>query len=313
MMQSIRAYLYAHHSALALSFRNLSLAPIASLVTIAAIGLCLSLPFGLYLFTQNIQKFCVNWEKGASITVYVDGKTQAQEIQNMIHTASGFSFVKNVTTLSADEALAEFQELSGMNDILQLLPENPIPAVINVQLADPFITQEELATFHQALAQYPQTEQVIFDQAWIHKLQALLSYGKTLSRFLYFIVGLGVIFVIGNLIRLSLEQHRDEMEVLQLIGATKAFIRRPFLYRGAITGCLSGVIATLILSILLLWFKSPTQEVSTLFGNVFKLDYLALSDILTILGIGTLLGWMGALIAFIQQHSALQYSGSNIY
>lgn len=313
MIKQLRAYLYAHHSALALSFRNLSLAPLASLVTIAAIGLCLSLPFGLYLVTLNVQKFCANWDHSASITLYVDANSTPKQMQKIVNTARSFPFVGTTTTFTADYALKEFQSLSGINDILSLLPENPLPAVISIQLNDMAVSSQDIDAFRQTMLAHKEVEQMTFDQAWMQKLQAMLSYGKNLTHFLYLIVGFGVLFVIGNIIRLSLEQHRDEMEVLQLIGATMAFIRRPFLYRGAIYGFLSGTIAALVLSLALLFFRTPTQEVTSLFDALFKLEYLHFSDTLTILGLSTLLGWVGAFIAFMQQHSALQYDSSNIY
>lgn len=308
-----RAYIEAHRSAFKLGFRNLSLAPIASIVTIAAIGLCLSLPLGLVLFTKNVQKLSAGWDQSASMTLFIDAKSTPEQIKLIQNTAKTFPFVGKMTTITAEKALQEFQTASGLKELLNLLPDNPLPAVIQIQLNELSIPPEQIAALKQKLAEIPQVEQLNFDQAWGHKLQSFLSFGATLAHFLYCIVGFGVLFVIGNTLRLSLEQHREETEVLQLIGATTAFIRRPFLYRGALYGGLSGIVATVILSLALLYFKKPTQHLASLFDQLFTLEYLQLSDALAILGISILLGWVGAWIAFIQQHSALQYSRSNIY
>ena len=313
MFNFIRSYVQAHRSALKLSYHNLSQAPVASLVTIVAIGLCLSLPFGLMLITKNVEKFCAGWDKVASITIYLKAQSTPEQLAQITDTVKSFTFVGSVQVISAETALQEFQTVSGLKDIVSLLPHNPLPAVMQIQLTHTAITPAQFTTFKAKLQRYHEIEQIDFDQAWVRKLDLLLSFGKALSQFLYGVVGLGVLFVIANTIRLSLEQHRDEMEVLHLIGATKAFIRRPFLYRGALYGWLSGLVTAVILGICMLYFKTPTRELTRSFDASFSLDYLVFSDILIILGTSTLLGWIGAWLAFIQQHSALQYSRSNIY
>lgn len=313
MMHQLRAYIQAHCSALKLGFRNLSIAPTASLLTIAAIGLCLSLPFCLIYFTKNIQNLASAWNDGTSITLYVNARSTPEQMNHIGQTAKRFAFVEDITILSADNALREFEAISGLHNSLALLPENPLPAVIHVRLNTVSVSEPQWASFKQQLKKIPQVEKIDFDQAWSQKLQTCLSFGKALAAFLYAIVGFGVLFVIGNTIRLSLEQHREEMEVLQLIGATKAFIRRPFLYRGALYGCLGGIVAATILSLTLLFFRLPAIELAALFGCVFSFEYLSFGDALTIIGISAWLGWIGAWIAFLQQHSALQYRLSNIY
>ena len=303
-LHRIRGILSSHVSAIKISFRDLALTPIATSITIVTIGICLALPMSLFLFIKNIQHFSQGWDRGCALTLYVDAKLASHEISSLVEKVEQYRFVEKTLTLSPKDALAEFEETSGLKDTLVLLPENPLPAVISVQLNTKEAPYEELLAMKDSLAKLPGVNQVSFDYAWVEKLNGFLSFGKSLSHCLYLIIGLGVVLMVGNMIRLALSRHHDEIEVLSLIGATKAFIRRPFLYRGVLYGALSGFVAVLISSLAIHFLKPSAQHLITLFSGMFSLETLRLYDTLGFLTASAMLGWLGSAIAFAQQKRA---------
>ncbi|MBN9289419.1 MAG: hypothetical protein BGO43_10595 [Gammaproteobacteria bacterium 39-13] len=308
--QRLSGYIAFHLSAFKLSFRNLSITPFATAMTICAIGLCLSLPAGLYLFIKNIQQLSQGWDKGEAITLYIDSHATQAQINAITDKIKLYPFVEDTTQLTPEKALQEFQSVSGLSDMLALLPENPLPGVIMIQINTKLTSESELFAMKETLAKMPAVKEAAFDYAWVEKFNIFLSFGKMLAKCLYFIIGVGVILMVSNTIRLAVERHRDELEVLNLIGATTAFIRRPFLYRGILYGGLGGVVAALILNTINHTLQAPAAQLSSLFAGVFFLENLRFYDTVMLLVASAALGWIGAAIAFIQQRHSLYNEAS---
>jgi len=298
-------YLVSHFSACRTSLRNLSLTPIATLMTITAIGMCLALPMGLYLFIKNIQHISHGWDQGSAITLYVHPKSTSQQIDAIVEKIKAFPGVSTISYLTPENALAEFQQASGLNDVLSLLPENPLPAVISIHVNTKEVPKSALMEMKQALEKQSQVKKAALDYEWVEKLNSFLLFGKTLIEFLCVIIGVGVILIVANTIRLVLERHRDEIEVLTLVGATVAYIRRPFLYRGVLFGSLGGIIAALLVTLVVMALEPHAQYISSLYHGIFSLENLRFYDTLGLLVASAGLGWLGAALAFRQQHRAM--------
>jgi len=307
--QHVIQYFLSHFLACRKSFNNLAITPLSTLITITAIGICLSLPMGLYLFIKNIQHLSAGWDQGSAITLYVNPQSTTQQLHSIVDKIKTYPFVERINILGPDKALEEFQKLSGINDVLHLLPENPLPAVISVKIDTSRSTQSDLLEMKEALSHLPLVKKVDVDYEWVEKLNVFLSFGRTLINFLYCIIGIGVTLIVGNTVRLALESHREEITVLNLIGATNAFIRRPFLYRGMLYGMLGGIISALIISLALFALKGPAQELSSLYYGLFSLEKLHFYDTVWLLAAGCALGWLGAIIAFTQQNLATNCEG----
>ncbi len=302
LMKLIMRYVSSHVLAFKVGFRNLSRTPFATLMSIAAIGVCLSLPVGLYVIIKNVSHFSQGWEEGAAISLYVEASSSPKQIDELMRKIKAYPFVENTHFIPPEKALKEFQETSGLKDTLALLPNNPLPGVINIQINTEKATPDEIVQMKQALEKNTPVKQAVFDYEWVAKLNAALRFGKTLTHFLYLIIGLGVILMVGNTIRLALERHKDEIEVLNLIGATTAFIRRPFLYRGVLYGGMGGVVAAIVINQAGNALFSQAQHFENLFQGVFLLENLSFYDTVLLLAASALLGWLGAAIAFAQQH-----------
>lgn len=298
-----KSYLQEHYRAIKIAFQYFMNTPLITTMNLFAMGICLALPMSFYLFIKNIQIFSHHWEQHASMTIYVEGKSSLQQINHILLTVKKYSFVKKVTYISPEDGLKEFEQISHMEDVLILLKENPLPGAITIALSSKEVSQQELETMKNHLARLPKVISVSFDYNWVQKLQALLTLGKTLMHFLYLLIGVGVILVVSNTIRLALERHQDEIEVLTLVGATEAFIRRPFLYRGTLLGILAGFIALLILGLGILLLLEPTETFVSLFQTFFHPQGLSFSYSLLFLTLSACLGWIGACLAFTQQRA----------
>jgi cell division transport system permease protein len=298
-----KSYVQDHYRAIKIAFRYLMNAPLTTAMSLFAMGICLALPMSLYLFIKNIQNFSQNWEQHASMTIYVEGKSSLQQVNHILLTAKKHPFVKKATYINPDMGLKEFEHVSHMKDVLALLKENPLPGAITIELNSKKVTQQELEIMKNHLSRLPKVISVSFDYNWVQKLQAILTLGKALMHFLYLLISVGVTLVVSNTIRLALERHQDEIEVLTLVGATEAFIRRPFLYRGTLLGILAGFIALLILGFGFLFLHQSTATFVSLFQGIFRPQSLSFNCSLLFLTISACLGWVGAGLALTQQRA----------
>lgn len=303
--ESFKRYLTSHTMACKLSLRNLSIAPLTTFLSILAMGVCLSLPMSLHLFIKNISELSQGFDQGSAITLYLSPTASEREIAAILAKVKTYTFVKKSTYLPPDKTLQEFEAASGLTDTLALLGENPLPGVITMELNPKETTRAELLLMKNSLSKMSSVRNAAFDYDWLEKLTVFLSFGKTLAHLLYLLIGLGVVLMVGNTIRLALERHRDEMEVLNLVGATQAFIRRPFLYRGVFYGAFGGIIALLVTYAAILALTTPAQQLLSLYQGIFTLENLTFYDTVAFLLASVLLGWLGAVVAFMQQRRAL--------
>lgn len=302
----IKQMLTAHWMALRLSFRNLAQTPMSTLMTIIAIGIALSLPLGLHALLKNIQNLSSHFEFQGSITVYLDSNIPQPEILALeTKIRNQYPQIASTQYISPDRALEDFRAQVDIEGILALLPKNPLTGMIVLQLDPEQTPYQEALRIKQALGNTPYIKMVDLDYEWVEKLHAFLRLGRVLSNCLGLLIGFGVVLIIGNIIRLSLEKHKDELEVLNLIGATKSFIRRPFLYRGLFFGALGAIIGAMIISLATLMLQPPAQTLSTLYGGLLAIEPLSLMECAALCFYSCILGWLGAMLAFYQQHQSI--------
>ncbi len=300
-----KAHFQEHWRALKSTSLSLLHTPVTTLMSLVAMGICLALPLSLYLFIINVQQLSHGWNEHSSMTLYVDGKSSLQQVNNILLTVKKYPAVKKATFISPETALKEFEKISHMQEVLVLLNDNPLPGAISIELCPKKASHQDLENMKRHFAKLPKVMSVSFDYNWVEKLHALIKLGKALTHFLYLLIGLGVILVVSNTIRLALERHRDEIEVLTLVGATQAFIRRPFLYRGILLGVFAGICSLLILGLGLFSLKSPSESLGSLFQGLFHLQGLSFFQSIAFLFASALLGWGGASVAFMQQRAII--------
>lgn len=285
-----------HHLSVAVdSLTRLLAAPFGSLMTWAVIAIALSLPVGLYVFLNNAQLVSSNWDGSAQISLYLKENVQESTGQNLTKTLQMDGEIAETRYLSREQTLAEFKEFSGFGEALDYLDDNPLPPVIIVRPAISGINnQTALVKRLQAL---PEVEEAQLDLAWVKRLYHIMALGQRTITALGLLLSLAVLLVIGNTIRLAIENRRQEIVVVKLIGATDAFVRRPFLYTGIWYGLGGGLLSWVLVNASLYWLDAPVRSLASAYASDFSLIGLTLQDSLLLLVASTLLGWLGAWIA----------------
>ncbi|AMD02061.1 permease-like cell division protein FtsX [Halomonas chromatireducens] len=291
-----------HHRAMSLdSARRLLRHPVGSLLTMLAIAIALVLPAALWLALDSARLLDAELEESATLTVYLAHQVDEAQAGRIDEAIAAHEGVARTRLITAAEGMAEFQQALGLADALGRLDDNPLPASVVVTPVDP--APEAVRELAESLQDMTGVDEVRLDLAWLERLRHLAELGSRVALALGVLFGLGVLLVVGNTIRLAVESRRREIEVVMLIGATHAFVRRPFLYSGAWYGLGGGLLAWGLLGLGSEWLAAPVSALAASYGATFRLPQLGAAGSATLLICSTLLGWLGAWIA-VSRHLA---------
>jgi len=289
-----------HHRDVAVdSLHRLRVTPLPTLMTLLVIAIALALPGGLFVLLKNAQSVSDGWEGSAQVSLFLTAKTSDDQGRALAAELARRADVKRTDFVSRAQALAEFREQSGLGNILEELGENPLPAVIVVYPAEARLERAE--KLRDDLAKLGQVDIAQLDAQWVQRLYALLELGGRLVVALAIGLALAVLLVIVNTIRLGIENRRDEIVIVKLVGGTDAYVRRPFLYTGLWYGLGGSVIALILIQILLLWLDGPVQVVADLYRSRFELEGLGFGAACLMLFGSILTGLLGAALS-VRQH-----------
>lgn len=293
----VNAYFTQHLWVLVSSLGQLWRTPFATFMTAAVIGIALALPTGLHVLLKNVQQLSIGWEGTAQMSLFLKQGVSEARITSLQREISGWNGVAEVRYISRQQALAEFRELSGFGGALDSLDENPLPAVLVVR---PSLAQTAPEKMRQLLERVQRLEPVDLaqlDMEWVQRLSGIIQLGQRGVVLLAALLGLAILLVVGNTIRLTILNRRQEIVVAKLIGATNGFIRRPFLYTGFWYGLLGALLAWLLVGLLIGLLSNPIDRLSSLYDSQFSLHGLGLETSLLLLGAGLLLGLAGSWLA----------------
>ncbi|MDG9885998.1 MULTISPECIES: permease-like cell division protein FtsX [Pseudomonas] len=299
----LHAWLESHRSSLLDSLRRLGKQPIGSFFTCLVMAVALSLPMGLSLILSNIERLGGSWQRAAQISLYLKLDTSVRDgeaLREQIRTLPG---VADAEYVSREQALNEFQQQSGLGEALRELPENPLPGVVVVTPNE--VDKPALDALRQRLAELPHVELAQLDLVWVERLAAILKLGDRFVFGLTVLLVSALLLVIGNTIRLHIENRRTEIEVIKLVGGTDSYVRRPFLYMGALYGLGAGILSWGVLAFGLNWLNDAVVDLSGLYGSDFALAGVPSADGLSLLLGAVLLGYIGAWIAVARHLSEL--------
>lgn len=290
----MKAWIDHNLHSLGFAVERMLAAPFATLFSLLVIGIALSLPAGLYALLANADRAAGAWRSGPDMSVFL-----AQEISDTTAHALTAELARRPDVASArfihrDEGLAALRAASGL-DIAAGLRENPLPHVIELTPAPS--APERLEALARELRALDAVERVSVDAEWARRLAALLRFGQDLVWMLAIVLGLAMAAITANTIRLQIYALRDEIEVSRLIGATDRFIRRPFLYFGALQGLLGGLAAWGMVSLALTVLDDSVARLAQTYASDFRLALLGLPEIAVLLAASTLLGFLGAFFA----------------
>jgi cell division transport system permease protein len=286
-----------HLQALFGSLGRLVRNPLATLLTLLVIALALALPTALRLLVSNAQSATGNFVNAVDLSVYLKTDVPLAKAQQLAQAAQQRPDVAAVTLISADKGLEDFRAYSGFGDALAALKENPLPHVLHVRPRTQDTSPASLELLRHYFTAWPEVELVQVDSEWVMRFNAILEVMRRLLLIAAAVLGVGVLAVIGNTIRLEIQGRRAEIEVTKLVGGSNAFVRRPFLYTGVLYGLGGALLAWGIIAIAVALLSEPVATLARLYGSRYLVRGPTASDIGTLLGAGVALGWIGAWIS----------------
>ena len=270
--------------------------PFATMLTVIVIGIALALPACLHVIVQNVRTASGGWNSALDISVYMKPEATLEQAKRAAERIRQRRDVDEVTLIEADQALAEFRRNSGFGDALNALKDNPLPHALVVRPDVEFREAGRVQGLTQELKQIDGVDIVQLDTEWVSRFNAILDVIRSGVLLAAGLFALGVLVIIGNTIRLDIENRRDEIEVTKLVGGSDAFVRRPFLYNGVWYGLAGGLTAGLIVAIMVAVISSPVQRIAGLYGSAFELEGVGAVGWLALLLGGAALGWLGSFI-----------------
>jgi cell division transport system permease protein len=288
----LQMWLQHHWYSFKSSFQQAIYAPLLTLLTSAVIGISLALPAGLFLLLENARQITQHWDANTQISLFLKVEVTDNAAAQLAEQLRQQSTISKVRIIGKEEALAEYRELSGFSDALQALDENPLPAVLVIQPA--LQDNENIKNLFQMLQKLPEVDNVQFDMRWLKRWFAMVEVIRRGILVLAGLLGLAVILITSNTIRLAVNNRREEIEITRLFGASNGFIRRPFLYSGLWYGVLGGVVAFALIKLGFALLDTPLQHLNSLYQTQYQLNLFEIDMILILLIIGALLGLSGA-------------------
>ncbi len=288
----IRAWLMQHGFVFFITLKRLISTPVTSLLSIIVMGIALSLPTGIYVLMENLQSISGQTASSPQMSLFLKLDAQKEDIARIKQQLEENPQVVSFQFVPKDVALRQLQQSNGLDDITASLIRNPLPdAFIVHTLKD---TAETLEQLRVAMQQWPAIEHVQFDSAWVERLHALLKLGRFVVLMLATLLSIAIIAIMFNTIRLQILTKQDEIEISKLIGATDSFIRRPFLYFGAVQGLAGGVTAWSIIAFTIETINAELIEIVQLYNFDLHLQHLSPEDSISLLLFSAWLGWLGA-------------------
>ncbi|BAN36440.1 hypothetical protein SCD_n02640 [Sulfuricella denitrificans skB26] len=288
-------WLSQHRLALGLILGRFVRAPFSSLLAMMVFGVTLSLPLGLYTLIENVKAVADNVSLEPQITVFMSVGADAGSTRQVESRLKELNTIKQFRFIPRDRALQELLQSTGLVDVAAGLERNPLPDAFVIEPKN--INPGELEKLRKDLTKLPKVDKVLLDTAWAERLNAMVRLGRDVTLILAILLGFALVVITSNTIRLQILSQREEIEVSTLIGATDAFIRRPFLYHGALQGLGGGIAAWLIVSLGLQLLNVGIADLAKLYTTQFRLLPLDSVDILSLLLFSSLLGWLGAFLA----------------
>lgn len=294
-------FIHRHGRALMHSLSALKQTPWMTSMTGIAIGLLLLLPLLFGFLLHAFKPLMDDLLESKEISLYLVSSFNPKQAPKLVKQIEAMPQVAKAYFVSADDSLKALEKEEGMEDIGSYLPENPLPSMIEVMPAEDMDSAVKLEVMSQSLKDLPEVDEARMNREWVGKIYGLLTFLSDLTWLFAVLFGFMVIFIIRNLLSLLAQMHYEEIQVLKLVGATDAYILRPFLYTGVILGFLGALGA----------FVGGAMIVSRLGGALESLGVPGLSfdvsDLFSMqhlgfsLCFGALLGWLGAFFSLKYQ------------
>ncbi|WP_371375605.1 permease-like cell division protein FtsX [Thalassotalea aquiviva] len=275
--------------------------PLASLMTIFVLGISLTLPATLHVFTKNAQQISSQWDSAAQINVYLNMDTPSKDAENLAKRIRLYPEVDTVKLISSEQALKEFTQLSGFGKALSYLDTNPLPTTLIVTPTKRHSKAQAAEKLLEKIESERTVAQGKLDLEWLTRLQAIMSLIQNIVSALAFLLSLSVVLIIGNTIRLAILNQKSAIEVMKMVGATDGFIQRPFMYTGMWYGIFGGILAVITVFLLTFYLDFAIVDLAELYHSQFSLQGLSFSECLILVSSAVVLGLTGSYIS-VRKH-----------
>jgi len=300
-------WLRQHRFALNAALSTVRKSPGSFLFNVLVVALALTLPFAGITLLDNVRPLSEQLSVDPEISLFMrEDATRAQaealapKIRQIV--APGKA---EVAFIPREQALASLKERSSLGDVLETLGDNPLPDSYVMKLAG-FASAnaaDQVDVITERLGELPGVESVQVDSAWVKRLAALLGILRLALLLLAGTLGIVVIAVVFNTIRLQVLTQKEEIAVSKLLGATNDFIHRPFFYTGALLGLCAGGVALGVVLLGMRPLNDAIAQFAQLYGSTFQLMPLGAPEIAGLLAISAGLGLIGALLS-VRRHLA---------
>jgi len=296
-------WLRQHWQTFVLTLKRLARNPVATLLNVTVIGIALALPLGGYMLLQNLGSVAQRVAATPQISLFLAPEADKSDIDALAARLKQLPGVRALRFISRKQALEELKQSENLSDVIATLQTNPLPDAFVLETVGGSAALEALEAQLKAL---PKVAHVQIDSAWVKRLELLLQLGRTAVLILATLLACALVAVTFNTIRLQILTQKDEIEVGKLIGATDAFIRRPFFHLGALQGALGGLAALGIVYLCMHILNRGILELSRLYGSEFRLSFFDASDCFALLAFAATLGWLGAYMSVSRHLSAIE-------
>ena len=303
---SLGAYFSRHAQVLIGSLGRIVHQPFAALMTMGVIAVALALPLFLSLLLQNARSATGNWNEAYDLSVYMDKKAGAVRVQSLAKQLRQRGDVATVRIITAEQALAEFRSDSGFGTALDALADNPLPDTLVVTPTLTASTPQGTESLKSAIAAMSDVQTVQIDTEWVKRLHAMLDLLRRVVLLTGGLLGLGIVLIVSNTIRLDILNRRAEIEVMKLVGASDGFTRRPFLYTGIWYGLGGGLLALVLVMVASTVLARPVAHLAFLYGSGFSLEGLKMITAGAVLGLSVGLSWIGSWLAATRHIRAIE-------
>lgn len=303
-----KAWAVNHARTLIASLGNMTRQPASSFMTIAVIAIALALPAGMFVLLNNASNVSVGWDNSAQISVFLKADVTEKQAKKLMGKLRLYDDVEQITMINKKQALNEFKKISGFGDALESLGDNPLPHVLTIQPVVDANRPDKIHHLIKLLNEQKQIELAQLDLQWVKRLFAMLEIAHRAIWVIASLLGVAVLLVVGNTIRLDIQNRREEIEVTKLIGGTDAFIRRPFLYTGLWYGIGGGLFAWLLTIISISLLDNSVENLASLYNSGFQLKGLSFSEGINLIGFSCFLGLFGSWIAVGRHLSEIEPS-----
>ena len=291
----MKAWLNYHAQALKLVLRRFKTNKLSTLLICLAIGVTLALPSLLYAALESVNGLTNNVKSESQISVFLDLNHDDDAVESMTNALKKEAQVKSFSFVGKEDALKNLQAADKNKDILNSLDKNPLPDAFFIEPKQ--LDNDSIEALKSTLSKQDGVDEVIVDGAWLKRLNALIALGQKALTIVAGLLAFAIVAVIGNTIRMQILTQQAEINLSQLIGATKSFIRRPFLYAGALYGGLGGLFALAISTAVIALLNQSLAPLAAEYQSNFILHFLSLSVCLLICAMALLLGVIAAYFA----------------